>query len=349
MTVASRTSMTVRCATCGNLGTHLNGPYCLHCRALLPPPGTPTRPLKGGKLPSQQEPVVPIAAAVIADARPAAPPPAAPQPAVQFASAPAAAPAPELAPTLSMPSSRAAIEQQLPRYGPPALQPHAQPYAPYLAPYAGYAPPGYAPPGYSPQATPPEIPSWLLPVRLVVFAAAILSYIAALRFAADGIDADQPLAIGFLVFATAALLGSIGLRIYARTLRRRIRRWRPAPATKAAPAARALAVPPSAAPQRRSIVGPAPALPRNPYASTALLYGVVSVGITIGAALLGYYAFGLLSLYSLYFGIRGVATASHLRGHTGLIPSILGLLLSAGALLLTALVATGIMPLMVSM
>jgi hypothetical protein len=97
------------------------------------------------------------------------------------------------------------------------------------------------------------------------------------------------------------------------------------------------------------IVGPAPAAPHNPYASTALLYGVISTAIAIGAALLGYYAFGLLSLYALYFAVRGVATGMRLRGHAGLVASLLGLLLSGFALLLTALVATGIVPLMVSL
>lgn len=96
------------------------------------------------------------------------------------------------------------------------------------------------------------------------------------------------------------------------------------------------------------IVGPAPVAPRNPYAGTALVYGVISTVIAGGAGLLGYYAFGLLSLYALYYGIRGAAVGMQLRGHAGLFPSLAGLVLSGSALVLTALVATGVVPLMVS-
>jgi hypothetical protein len=96
-------------------------------------------------------------------------------------------------------------------------------------------------------------------------------------------------------------------------------------------------------PDIRPYVGPALARPRNPYAGTALLAGVASLLITLVAVPLGYYLIGAFGLYALYYGIRGVVSGASLRSYPGLFISLVGMLLSALALLVTLLLGTGLL------
>jgi hypothetical protein len=85
-----------------------------------------------------------------------------------------------------------------------------------------------------------------------------------------------------------------------------------------------------------------PAVPikeNNAYASQALLWGGISLFISIVGFFVGFYLIGLLALYAIYASVRGLIAAFGLRMHAGLIPSIFGLFFSLLSLLVTLLTA----------
>jgi hypothetical protein len=85
-----------------------------------------------------------------------------------------------------------------------------------------------------------------------------------------------------------------------------------------------------------------PAVPvkeTNVYARQAIIWGGVSLVISIIAFFFGYYFVGILALYAIYASIRGLVAAFGLRTHAGLVSSIFGLLISLLSLLVTLLAA----------
>ncbi|HEY7022645.1 MAG TPA: hypothetical protein VH349_16130 [Ktedonobacterales bacterium] len=80
-----------------------------------------------------------------------------------------------------------------------------------------------------------------------------------------------------------------------------------------------------------------PAKESNAYASQALISGVVLLVITIVALILGRVLIGVLAIYVIYVGARGLITAFGLRTHAGLISSIFGLFFGILSLLITLL------------
>jgi hypothetical protein len=83
-----------------------------------------------------------------------------------------------------------------------------------------------------------------------------------------------------------------------------------------------------------------PAVPvkeTNVYARQAIILGPIVCVISIIAFFFGYYATGILALYAIYAGIRGLITAFGLRTHAGLISSIFGLFFGLLSLLVTLL------------
>ena len=81
----------------------------------------------------------------------------------------------------------------------------------------------------------------------------------------------------------------------------------------------------------------APARPKetNPYARQAIIYGVLALVVVIVAFFLNYYIVGVLALYAVYAGIRGIIVGIQKPTHPGLILSIVGLLLSLLSVLIT--------------
>jgi hypothetical protein len=77
----------------------------------------------------------------------------------------------------------------------------------------------------------------------------------------------------------------------------------------------------------------------NTYASQALIWGGISLFISIVGFFVGFYLIGVLGLYAIYVSIRGLITAFGLRTHAGLIASIFGLFFSVLSLLVTLLTA----------
>jgi hypothetical protein len=83
-----------------------------------------------------------------------------------------------------------------------------------------------------------------------------------------------------------------------------------------------------------------PAVPvkeTNVYARQSLIYGAAVFVITIVALIFGRVLIGVLALYVIYVGIRGLITAFGLRTHAGLISSIFGLFFGILSLLITLL------------
>jgi hypothetical protein len=75
----------------------------------------------------------------------------------------------------------------------------------------------------------------------------------------------------------------------------------------------------------------------NVYARQSLIYGAAVFVITIVALIFGRVLIGVLALYVIYVGIRGLITAFSLRTHAGLISSIFGLFFGILSLLITLL------------
>ena len=105
-------------------------------------------------------------------------------------------------------------------------------------------------------------------------------------------------------------------------------------------------------PQQQAYYGAQPvAKPRavkNPLATRALIYGIVSFVLFVAIFFTNYIILATFGLYAIYYAIRGLIYASKLPGHKGMIPSIFGLLLSVlavlgtlGVIVLNAMVATG--------
>lgn len=81
---------------------------------------------------------------------------------------------------------------------------------------------------------------------------------------------------------------------------------------------------------------------QNPYGLQALAYGGGSLVLGIIAALLGYYLIGIVAIYAIYIGIRGLILGFRLPNYTGVWQSALGLVLALLSLVLTILVATNL-------
>lgn len=83
---------------------------------------------------------------------------------------------------------------------------------------------------------------------------------------------------------------------------------------------------------------------KNPWATRALIYGILSI-VLVGVLIFTNYIFvGLAGLYAIYYGIRGISYSTKLPGNKGLAMSIIGLVLSIigvlgtiGVLILSAL------------
>jgi hypothetical protein len=73
------------------------------------------------------------------------------------------------------------------------------------------------------------------------------------------------------------------------------------------------------------------------------VYGAVIFVLSIILVFLGRPLIGIIAAYTIYLGIRGLATAASLRTHPGVVQSISGLILGALALLLSVAAYTGIM------
>jgi hypothetical protein len=80
-----------------------------------------------------------------------------------------------------------------------------------------------------------------------------------------------------------------------------------------------------------------PAKEINVYARQSLIYGAVVLVITIVALIFGKVLIGVLALFVIYAGIRGLITAFGLRTHAGLVSSIFGLFFGVLSLLITLL------------
>ena len=70
-----------------------------------------------------------------------------------------------------------------------------------------------------------------------------------------------------------------------------------------------------------------PAKETNFYAGRALVYGVVIFILSIVLVFVGRPLVGIIAAYTIYLGIRGLATATSLRTHTGVVQSLIGLIL----------------------
>ena len=101
------------------------------------------------------------------------------------------------------------------------------------------------------------------------------------------------------------------------------------------------AQPPYPYPYQQAQPGYAPANPvpqvRNPYAQSALLYGGLSLGANIVGLFLNFYLTGILGVYALYVGIRGLAAAARLPGNKGLWLAIAGTIMAVLSLLISVL------------
>lgn len=86
-----------------------------------------------------------------------------------------------------------------------------------------------------------------------------------------------------------------------------------------------------------------PAKETNVYANRALIYGVVILFASIVLVFLGRPLVGIIAAYTIYLGIRGLATAMSLRTHSGVAQSIIGLILGSLSLLLSVAAYTGIL------
>jgi hypothetical protein len=83
-----------------------------------------------------------------------------------------------------------------------------------------------------------------------------------------------------------------------------------------------------------------PAVPlkeTNVYARQSLIYGAAVFVITIVALILGKVLIGVLALFVIYAGVRGLIAALGLRTHAGLVSSIFGLFFGILSLLITLL------------
>jgi hypothetical protein len=71
-----------------------------------------------------------------------------------------------------------------------------------------------------------------------------------------------------------------------------------------------------------------PRVVKNPLATRALIYGIISFVLFVAVFFTNYIILATFGLYAIYYAIRGLALATRLPGHKGIIPSIFGLLLS---------------------
>lgn len=84
---------------------------------------------------------------------------------------------------------------------------------------------------------------------------------------------------------------------------------------------------------------PAKAAPvvRNRYAQSALLYGAISLAANIAGLFFGFYLTGILGVYALYVGIRGLVLAMRLPGNKGIWFAIGGTVMAILSLLISVL------------
>jgi len=66
----------------------------------------------------------------------------------------------------------------------------------------------------------------------------------------------------------------------------------------------------------------------NPYATRALIYGVISLVLLIALFFTNYIFLGTFGLYAIYYAIRGLILSSRLPGHKGIVVAAIGLILS---------------------
>jgi hypothetical protein len=78
------------------------------------------------------------------------------------------------------------------------------------------------------------------------------------------------------------------------------------------------------------------------------VYGAVIFVLSIVLVFLGRPLVGIIAAYTIYLGIRGLATAASLRTHPGVVQSLIGLILGALALLLSVAAYTGILKALLS-
>lgn len=92
---------------------------------------------------------------------------------------------------------------------------------------------------------------------------------------------------------------------------------------------------------------PRPAV-KNPLATRALIYGIISFVLFVAIFFTNYIVLATFGLYAIYYAIRGLILATKLPGHKGIVLSVFGLLLSLlsvlgtlGIIILDAMLATG--------
>lgn len=90
-------------------------------------------------------------------------------------------------------------------------------------------------------------------------------------------------------------------------------------------------------PQQQAYYGGQPvAKPRavkNPLATRALVYGIISFVVFVAIFFTNFIILATWGLYAIYYAIRGLVLATKLPGHKGIVPSVVGLLLSILSLL----------------
>jgi hypothetical protein len=73
----------------------------------------------------------------------------------------------------------------------------------------------------------------------------------------------------------------------------------------------------------------------NPFASRALVYGILSIVAVVVALFTDYLFIGAVGLYAVYYAIKGMSYSRRLPGNKGLVQAIIGLILSVIGVLAT--------------
>ncbi len=67
---------------------------------------------------------------------------------------------------------------------------------------------------------------------------------------------------------------------------------------------------------------------KNPYATRALIYGIVSFVLLVALYFTNYIFLGTFGIYAIYYAIKGLILTSKLPGHKGIVAATIGLVLS---------------------
>jgi hypothetical protein len=67
---------------------------------------------------------------------------------------------------------------------------------------------------------------------------------------------------------------------------------------------------------------------KNPYATRALIYGIVSFVLLVALFFTNYIFLGTFGIYAIYYAIKGLILTSKLPGHKGIVAATIGLVLS---------------------